>query len=119
LLVCLCACDLTGILANNAILCIARKKYPPKDPEAFKALIAEILNNERLDRLKKYSFLYYLYKDMDKVIKPGRDLPSTKIVGALCLPAHFTTMMDGFYELDQHNFEVRIDLHPRSSTICR
>ncbi|RPA72858.1 hypothetical protein BJ508DRAFT_419265 [Ascobolus immersus RN42] len=85
-----------------------RKMYPPQNPQAFKLLISEILENERLDRLKKYSFLYYLYRDMDKVTKPGAILPTEKIIKALSLPSHFVTMMDGFYDLDQHNFEEAI-----------
>lgn len=91
-------------IADDAVV---TSLYPPSSANSIKELLGQILSNKRLDRLKKYSFIYYLYLDLSLEA-------ATQLATSLSLPPHFRTMLTAFHNLDTLNLSAALlDLtHP-------
>lgn len=76
---------------------IVTRLYPPQSANALKTLLSSILENSRLDRLKKYSFIFYLYLDESPTA-------ASELASRLQIPEHFVTMISAFHSLDWHQF---------------
>lgn len=73
--------------------------YPPKSQLVLQALFKTIMESN-LDRLKQFSFIYYILKDFN-------DQHARKYASRAHIPPHFCSLMDGMWALD--NFDLEVD----------